>query len=228
MGITRRQLLVTGILGPLISLIPAAPAHAFWPFLLRFVVGGAIRGTATRTFATTAARSVITSGASTAARASAATGARSVARTVVSRSSVVRSTSSIVTRNTAVSGSLGLSVAVSPDVYALVEEHEPEAIWIQDGHQNELTAVLENDSDTRISSKVHFEIENAISGDTEETRCGGFLSAGPRDSFKFTFKIADLREAGVKIIKGITAESSIRCQPTGKILIASSRDVTFE
>jgi len=209
MAISRRNLVVSAISGSILLLSPVQQTFAFWPLLLRFVVGGAIRSTASRAVVSTAARAA----AGTAAR-------RGAAGAIVRRESMKRVASLKV--------SAGLVASVSPTVYALAEEHNAEAIWVQQGYDNEFEAVLGNDSHDPVASQLYVGIEDVPTGSIEREKHCGLLSAGPSDTFRFSFNIADLPYPGVKRITGRTTDPAIKCLPSGAIIVASQDDVSTQ
>lgn len=217
MSMTRRKLILAGASGSLLMLGGVRPASAVWPVFLRFVIGGAARRSAGRAIASSAARGASSSAARRAAVGSAA---RTGAGTAVSRQSMMNTASLNLAR--------GIAVAVSPEVYALAQEHNAEAIWIQNGYQNEFEAVLSNTSSNRVASQLYIQVEDVITGHTEKQQHCGLLSAGSEDVFRFSFTIAELPYSGVKRIAGRLSDTSIRSQPSGNIVVASSGDVAIE
>jgi len=205
MPISRRKFIVAAMSGPLLLLAPVQQSQAFWPLLLRVFVGGAVRRTVVSSVARSAVGAAARSGASAAVR-----------RTTM------KSVSSLGVK-------AGLVVSVSPNVFALAEEHNAEAIWVQNGYHNSFSAQLANNSQENISSgDLYFSLEDVTHNTVEKEQYGGVLFASPGDQFRFSFEIAELPYPGVKRIVGRSTNPDIKCVPSGNIVVASSYDVQLE
>lgn len=124
--------------------------------------------------------------------------------------------------------SAGMVISISPEVYALAEEHKAEAIWVRAGYDNQFTAVLENGSPSHVSGQFHYGIEDVNTGRLEKERFCCLIHAGPGDKFEFSGQESDLPSPGVKRIIGRTDNPNIRCNSSGNIIVANPEDVYTE
>jgi hypothetical protein len=175
------------------------PAEAIWPWILRFIFSAGVR---------TGARSIVRKGTVNTLRGFASR--RSFKSTV----------------NLGLTASLGFSV--SPNVYAKAKEYDAEAIWINSGYSNNFQLALQNDSSERKQAQLSYLLRDVPSDKVVLERNCGVLSAGPNDSFGFSFEISELPFVGVKRLEAVSDNPELYKVPSGNIVIANSNEVSFD
>ena len=190
-----------------------SPADAFWPWVVRFILRSSIRRGVTRTAGRAVSgslgRGVVSNG---------------VLRGSVSRSATKRAYRKVVSYG--VTG--GVSLSVSPNVFAQMEEYDAKAIWINTGVDNEFDLHMENNSSEIRSSNLWYRLVDVPSGREEIRNYCGLLYSRPNDSFSFSFKIKDLPYTGVKRLEAIPDSPDLHCQPSENIVVARSDEVMFD
>ena len=189
-------------------------ANAYFPLIARVMVGGFIRKPAVQ----------------------------SATRVIASRtpvSSKIASSGAIARQNgtrqflnkrvrTSLGISAGLSVSVSPAVFALAQKHNAEAIWVKTGHANNFYMIFTNSSGQKIDGNLSLFIRDVERDEITTQLRAGTLSVPASSKTAFRFEIAELPYTGVIKIQADSTMNQLGIVDSGNIVIASASEVFFE
>lgn len=150
-------------------------------------------------------------------------GARSMAPRIITNTTK-RSTFKSIAEMSIVGGSI---ISVSPSLFADINKYKAQAIWVNEGVENNFYLALSNNSSSTKGAQLSYQLRDIDTGKVEIEQSCGYLSAGPSDEFKFSFSISELPYVGAKQLIAGSDSSDLHTEPSGAIIVATQDEVYF-